>query len=162
MTVDLEVSDLGGGVSRVTHKLPWALDHVHCYVIHEPDGVSVIDAGLGDERTLANWPRALAELGDPVVKRVIITHFHPDHIGASADAGRADGCPEVVQGRLDARLSAEMWVRDAPIEPYVGFFIRNGMPRDLAERSAAADTGEAVLPATPTGSWTTATPRARR
>ncbi len=35
-------------------------------------------------------------------------------------------------------------------EPYVRFFVQNGMPRDLAERSAAADTGEAVDPAPPT------------
>ena len=30
------IADLGGGVHRVTQRLPWALDHVHCYAIEDP------------------------------------------------------------------------------------------------------------------------------
>ena len=144
------ICDLGGGVVRVTHSLPWALDHVHCYVVDEGDRVTVIDAGLGDARTVAAWRLALAELGNPRVGRVIITHFHPDHIGASAALVELTGAAEVVQGELDARISAAVWAPDAPAEPYVRFFIEHGMPGELAERSAEADSGSAVHPAAPT------------
>ena len=40
------VTDLGGGVHRVTLPLPWALDHVHCYAIADDDGWTIVDAGL--------------------------------------------------------------------------------------------------------------------
>lgn len=144
------ICDLGGGVVRVTHSLPWALDHVHCYVVDEGDRVTVIDAGLGDARTVAGWRLALAELGNPRVERVIVTHFHPDHIGAGAALVELTGAAEVVQGELDARISAAVWAPDALAEPYVRFFVEHGMPRGLAERSAEADSGSAVHPATPT------------
>ena len=32
------VTDLGGGAHRVTLPLPWALDHVHCYLLRRPSG----------------------------------------------------------------------------------------------------------------------------
>jgi len=35
--VRAELTDLGGGVVRVTLPLPWALDHVHCYALASPD-----------------------------------------------------------------------------------------------------------------------------
>ena len=143
------ISDLGGRITRVTHALPWALDHVHCYVVDEGDRATVIDCGLGDQRTLESWRRALEALGWPRVDRVIITHFHPDHIGASAALVDLTGAPHVVQGRLDAELSASVWTSTAPLEPYVDFFIEHGMPEQLARRSAEADTGSDVTLASP-------------
>jgi len=144
------ISDLGSGVARVTHALPWALDHVHCYVVDEGDSATVIDCGLGDERTVESWRLALAGLGAPPVGRVIITHFHPDHIGASAALVELTGAPDVVQGRLDAALSVAVWASGESIDPYVEFFVENGMPEPLARRSAEADTGSDVRLATPT------------
>jgi glyoxylase-like metal-dependent hydrolase (beta-lactamase superfamily II) len=144
------ISDLGGGVTRVTHALPWALDHVHCYVVNDGEAVTVIDCGLGDERTVESWRLALAELGSPTVARVIVTHFHPDHIGAGATLVELTGAPAVVQGRLDAELSAAVWTSGESIDPYVAFFIQNGMPEQLARRSAEADAGSDVRLATPT------------
>ena len=45
------IADLGGGVHRVTLPLPWALDHVHCYAVDDPDGWTIFDAGLGTPGT---------------------------------------------------------------------------------------------------------------
>src|SRR2546421_9344603 len=82
--VDAELTDLGGGVTRVTLPLPWALDHVHCYAVADADGLTIVDAGLGDPGTLARWRGALAELGGGPVRRLVITHYHPDHLRGSA------------------------------------------------------------------------------
>ena len=68
---------------RVTQPLPWALDHVHCYAVDDADGWTLIDCGLGTPGTGRRWEQALALLGHPRVRRLVITHYHPDHIGAS-------------------------------------------------------------------------------
>src|SRR5215470_12106557 len=96
--VDAELTDLGGGVTQVTMPLPWALDHVHCYAVADPQGWTLIDAGLGTRSTAQWWAQALGELGRPPVRRLVITHYHPDHIGGSGDLAELTGAGEVVQG----------------------------------------------------------------
>ena len=90
--------DLGGGVHRVTQPLPWALDHVHCYAVDDADGWTLIDCGLGTPGTGRRWEQALALLGHPHVRRLVITHYHPDHIGASTRLAELTGAEEIVQG----------------------------------------------------------------
>ena len=79
-----EVVELAGGVVRVTQPLPWALDHVHCYGLRSPDGWTLVDAGLGTPGTIERWHAVLANLDGPVAG-VVVTHYHPDHLGAAAE-----------------------------------------------------------------------------
>jgi glyoxylase-like metal-dependent hydrolase (beta-lactamase superfamily II) len=142
-------TELEPGLLQVTMPLPWALDHVHCYLLAGADGWTVIDAGLGTEQTLAWWEQVLGDLGDPRVERIVITHYHPDHLGASAGLARLTGAHEVVQGRLDRELSVAAWEDgdDAEFERYLRL---HGMPDDLAAASTRAEGGTAVHPAKPT------------
>jgi glyoxylase-like metal-dependent hydrolase (beta-lactamase superfamily II) len=102
----VQLAAVGAGIHRVTLALPWALDHVHCYALEDPDGWTLVDCGLGTPESEQGWREALARLGSPKVRRVVITHFHSDHIGASAPLVALTGAEEVVQG-VDDRASAE-------------------------------------------------------
>jgi len=99
-------TELEPGLVQVTMPLPWALDHVHCYLLEGREGWTVVDAGLGTDQTLAWWEQVL---GGRRVARIVITHYHPDHLGASAGLARLTGAAEVVQGRLDRDLSVAAW-----------------------------------------------------
>ena len=145
--MDAALTDLGEGIVRVTLPLPWALDHVHCYAVADPGGWTLVDAGLGSNRTLAAWDEALAELGSPPVRRVLITHYHPDHLGAAARLAAATGATEVVQGRYDAQLSEQVWGDDADNEEFTAYLIRHGMPKEMARRSTEDENRLAVSPA---------------
>src|SRR5688572_23335063 len=61
------------------------------YLIEDPDGLTIIDAGM----PLAHRPilRQLAGVGRSPgdVKRIIITHAHPDHVGALPALARLTG-----------------------------------------------------------------------
>jgi glyoxylase-like metal-dependent hydrolase (beta-lactamase superfamily II) len=113
-----EITDLGGGVHRVTHPLPYALDHVHTYAIEDADGWTIVDAGHvweAEER----WRAALDELGSPHVARLVITHYHPDHIGGSRALQELTGA-QVVQGRHDLAVTERMYGggrMNVPIKP---------------------------------------------
>jgi glyoxylase-like metal-dependent hydrolase (beta-lactamase superfamily II) len=145
--MDAALTDLGEGIVRVTLPLPWALDHVHCYAIADPGGWTLVDTGLGSNRTLAAWDEALAELGSPPVRRVLITHYHPDHLGAASRLAAATGATEVVQGRYDAELSEQVWGDEADNEGFTRYLIRHGMPEELARRSTEDESRLAVSPA---------------
>lgn len=143
------VTDLGSGVIRVTQPLPWALDHVHCYALVDPEGWTLIDAGLGTPGSLRRWTETLEGLGSPDVRRIVVTHYHPDHLGGAAALAELTGAPEVVQGALDAKLSQLTWV-DLDEPAFLAFLRLHGMPEELAMASAAAEARMPVTPVTPT------------
>ncbi|MGI9421317.1 MAG: MBL fold metallo-hydrolase [Geminicoccaceae bacterium] len=77
-------------------KLPFALDHVNVWLLRDGDGWTLIDTGIDDWPTRDHWSERLEELleGRPL-RRLIATHFHPDHMGLA--------------GWLCERTSADFW-----------------------------------------------------
>jgi len=80
--------------------LPFALDHINLWLLeggtHDGEGWTIIDCGLGNEATRALWERIFAgRLEGKPVRRVILTHYHPDHMGNAA--------------WLTQRLGAQFW-----------------------------------------------------
>ena len=112
------------------------------------DGWTLIDAGLGTEATLGWWRQVLDGLGG-AVRRIVITHYHPDHLGASAALARITGAPEVVQGSLDRELSVAAW-QDEDDGSFQRYLRDHGMPAELAKASARAEIATAVELAVPT------------
>jgi glyoxylase-like metal-dependent hydrolase (beta-lactamase superfamily II) len=57
----------------------------HAYLWHDPDGPTLIDTGLpGSAPHIA---AAIHQVGYQAadLRRLVLTHFHPDHIGAAAE-----------------------------------------------------------------------------
>jgi glyoxylase-like metal-dependent hydrolase (beta-lactamase superfamily II) len=144
------ITDLGQGVHRVTQPLPWALDHVHCYAVQEPDGWTIIDTGLGTPGTTERWREALVELGSPTVRRIIVTHYHPDHIGAGAPLAELTGATSVVQGRIDHERVYAAFIDPEATVRFEAYLRSMGMPDDLAATSAEDERELPYFPATPT------------
>ncbi|MGI9117195.1 MAG: MBL fold metallo-hydrolase [Gaiellales bacterium] len=149
MSREVEVADLGGGAHRVTMPLPWALDHVHCYALEGPDGWTIIDAGLGTPGTVRRWQEALVQLGNPTVQRLVVTHYHPDHVGCAgllADLVEPD---EIVQGSVDAALCRNAWV-DIDLEGIYDHMHGHGMSAEMAREAADDEGGSPVTIPAPT------------
>ncbi len=101
----LQVND---GVLRLTQPLALGIDHVHCYVLRSSDGGwLLVDTGLGLPDAEARWTPVLAALDGPV-EHVVVTHFHPDHVGGSRDAAELTAAP-VHQGRIDYEYCVRTW-----------------------------------------------------
>ncbi|MFA7429056.1 MAG: MBL fold metallo-hydrolase [Rhodospirillaceae bacterium] len=74
--------EVAPGVSWLRMPLPFALDHINLWVLEDGDGVTLVDTGVANDATKALWDTLLAgPLAERTVKRVIATHFHPDHMG---------------------------------------------------------------------------------
>ena len=89
---------------------------VNCYLIADPDGLTLIDTGLA--RNLNKVLKTIAGLnrqpGD--LKRIILTHSDGDHVGALADLKAASGArayasPIEAQAIEVARRSRELKVQ---------------------------------------------------
>jgi glyoxylase-like metal-dependent hydrolase (beta-lactamase superfamily II) len=68
------------GIYWLSMPLPFALDHINLWLVDEDDGWTVIDTGIGNAATRDLWGQILSK----PVKRVIVTHYHPDHAGNAA------------------------------------------------------------------------------
>lgn len=80
------------GIFWLRARLPLALNHVNLWLCDDGDGWTIVDTGYGDPPTWQMWEAALGGLlaGRPV-HRVLVTHFHPDHVGQAGALCRASG-----------------------------------------------------------------------
>jgi glyoxylase-like metal-dependent hydrolase (beta-lactamase superfamily II) len=74
--------EIAPGVWWLRMLLPFALNHINLWLLEDGDGWTIVDTGLGDEATRAHWEQVFtARLGGRPVRRVLVTHYHPDHAG---------------------------------------------------------------------------------
>jgi len=132
-------TEVAEGVLWLRLPLPMKLDHVNVFALDGGDGWTLVDAGLDWKRGRAAWEAALAgPLAGRPVRRVLVTHYHPDHVGL-AGWFRAEHGAEIVATRttwLFARM-LQLDVQERPAPEAVAFWRRAGMPEAmLAQRMA--------------------------
>ncbi|HVY14600.1 MAG TPA: MBL fold metallo-hydrolase [Rhodopila sp.] len=70
------------GIRWLRLPLPYRLDHVNIYLLETGDGWTALDTGLGTDACRQAWDAALAgPLAGQPLKSLIVSHFHPDHVG---------------------------------------------------------------------------------
>lgn len=70
--------EVAPGLRWLRMPLPFQLDHINLWLLAEGGNWAIVDCGYGDEITRSLWHGVLAEHRP---SRVLVTHFHPDHIG---------------------------------------------------------------------------------
>ena len=125
------MEELPGDLRRVTMPLPSRPGHVHCYLLPVDDGFMLVDTGLGLPDAAELWAAELEQLPAPVTT-VFVTHFHPDHLGATADVRDLTGA-RVVQGTLDAEQAAMTWGSEEWSSHLADWYRRNGVPDQVTE-----------------------------
>jgi glyoxylase-like metal-dependent hydrolase (beta-lactamase superfamily II) len=77
-----DVQPIAPGVLWLRMPLPFALDHINLWLLEDGPGWTIVDTGYAMPETRAAWERVFAaHLGGRPVERVIVTHYHPDHVG---------------------------------------------------------------------------------
>jgi glyoxylase-like metal-dependent hydrolase (beta-lactamase superfamily II) len=122
------MQELPGGIRRLTFPLPLGIDHVHCYLLPGSDGWTLVDTGLGLPDAAARWESALDGVE---VARIVITHFHPDHVGGGEDARTLTGAI-VHQGADDYEQCLRVWGSEDWSERLADYLQRHGLPDAIA------------------------------
>lgn len=92
-----EPFEVADGVYWLRVPLPIALDHINLWLLRDGDGWTIVDSGYDHPMCKNVWQQVFDTFLNPTtVKRVIVTHFHPDHIGLASWLARRCGCPILI------------------------------------------------------------------
>lgn len=84
--------EIAPGVFWLRMPLPFQLDHVNLWLLRDGAGWVIVDTGFPGDEVRSTWERILAELDGPV-SGLIVTHFHPDHLGLATWLMERTGAP---------------------------------------------------------------------
>ncbi|MSP97168.1 MAG: MBL fold metallo-hydrolase [Betaproteobacteria bacterium] len=86
------------GVRWLRMLLPFALDHINLWLLDDDvngePGFTIVDCGLSNDATRAAWRRIFDthQVSAKSARRLIVTHYHPDHAGNAAWLVERFGC----------------------------------------------------------------------
>lgn len=145
-----EAREVAPGIFWLRMELPFALNHINLWLLDDDDGWTLIDTGYNTDETRERWEGYFDSLldGRPL-KRIIVTHFHPDHVSLA--------------GWLIEKFDADIWMTysewmqaqlnrhggpTADIEARLAFYTENGMGEEGVQgyRNTRPDFSRIILP----------------
>lgn len=133
--------EIASGVFWLRLAQPLALDHVNCYLLEDYGGWTLIDTGVGGARAHEQWDALLGGvLNGMSIRRILTTHAHPDHIGASGWLSRRFNAPVYSNAAELERLRLMLRPFDPPeVERGSRFYRLHGMDPAAASFLALQD-----------------------
>src|SRR5512145_950616 len=135
--------EVAPGIHWLSMPLPFALDHINLWLVEDDGGWTIIDTGIGNPETRALWEKIL---GSKRVKRVIVTHYHPDHAGNAAWLCQRHGVELwMTQGEYLTAHAVRTSTAGYTAEAVLAVFRRNGLDESRAAAMASGRNRYAAL-----------------
>jgi glyoxylase-like metal-dependent hydrolase (beta-lactamase superfamily II) len=124
-----ELTEVADGIFWVRVPLPFRLNHINVYLIDDGDGWVVLDTGIANKATRDLWEALLSgPLAGRKLTRLIVTHYHPDHIGLAGWLAERFGLPLLTtQTTYLQCLNISLSPGALDAKPYHDFYLRNGL-----------------------------------
>jgi glyoxylase-like metal-dependent hydrolase (beta-lactamase superfamily II) len=124
------------GIHWLRMPLPFGLDHINLWALEDEAGWAIVDTGVNLPGTRALWEALFAgPMAGRPVSRVIVTHYHPDHIGLAGWLCERWGVPlEIARTEYLLARTLTLDIRDAPPPEAVDFSVRAGWPPEAVEQ----------------------------
>lgn len=122
---------LATGIHRLSLPMRANPGHVNSYLLCDDDGLVIVDTGHPTEKAQAAWSSVLdGPLARAGVRRILLTHAHPDHAGNAQWLAERTGAP-VLLADIEKDALHRLWrgsVKQAP--EVTAFFRRWGVPEE--------------------------------
>ena len=136
--------EVAPGILWLRLALPFPLNHVNIYLLEDGPGWTVLDTGINDARSRAWWEALLTSgaLADRKPTRLIVTHFHPDHVGLAGWLAERCGI-ELVMSRTEY-LTTQLhrrWTEAPEIEAHRAYYADCGLDGGASAAMLERDIG---------------------
>ena len=142
-----EAAEVAESVYQLKVPVPFPLVFVSVYLVEGDDDWTIIDTGYDYPEGREVWESGARQVGldlEHDVGRIVVTHFHPDHLGLARWLQERSGAPVyMLEGEI--HHSREVW-SNPDHASFAGHLVRGGMDRALAERAAAQMRAKLSLP----------------
>ena len=92
-----ETMPIADGVFWLRMHLPFSLSHINLWLLEDDQGWTVVDTGVNVDECRQIWEATFeSRMARKAVRRVLVTHLHPDHVGCA--------------GWLAERFDAPLWM----------------------------------------------------
>lgn len=87
--------ELAEGIFLLRLPLPFALNHINVYLLRESDGWTLVDTGIDTPASRDVWNAVFGSslFAQGPLRRIVVTHHHPDHIGLAGWLAERFGVP---------------------------------------------------------------------
>jgi glyoxylase-like metal-dependent hydrolase (beta-lactamase superfamily II) len=136
--------EVASGVHWLRMPLPFKLDHINLWLLEDNDedgdGWTIVDTGINLDEVRNTWKSILATRISRVkpLKRIVVTHFHPDHFGLAGWLTKNSSAPlwmpreEWAQARI---LSLETNANSRDV--FTRFYQAAGFDEDMLAKAKA-------------------------
>jgi glyoxylase-like metal-dependent hydrolase (beta-lactamase superfamily II) len=132
-----EAAPVADDVWQLKLPVPFPLRFVSVYLVEGNDGWTLVDAGYDYPPARAAWESGATTAGCDLAQnivRIVVTHFHPDHIGAARWLHERTGAPVCMMER-EIPFARKLW-GSSDVGPFVQYLVRHGMSPAAAGSTA--------------------------
>ncbi|MCX8502030.1 MAG: MBL fold metallo-hydrolase, partial [Alphaproteobacteria bacterium] len=135
-------TEVAARLSWVRLPLPFALNHINCWIFGAPEDCAIIDAGHYDARTKSIWQPLIARRR---VEQTVVTHYHPDHLGCAAWIQEQTGASVLISADEYRVAQESRAMSDADEAQYrLEFFRRHGLGGKALDDQAGLSFGYGI------------------
>ena len=130
---ELNLSEMAAGVFELRLPIPFEDGLVNVFLFTDGDELDLLDCGMNSEESVDAIHSAVKALGAKSIRRLVVTHIHPDHYGA-AGVFAGDGGADLSLHRLEVPLVTPRYIElDQLVKEVHRYLLVNGVPPDEAE-----------------------------
>jgi glyoxylase-like metal-dependent hydrolase (beta-lactamase superfamily II) len=150
---EAHLNQIAPGIHELILPIPWVEGAVNCFLFSRDGQVDLLDCGIQTDDSVATVLAAIEEVGGhgARLRRLVITHIHPDHFGAAGALKEETGA-ELYMHRLEVPMVNPRYLELEQLVVEVGRHLRqNGVPEaeSIQLQNASRAMREFVRPGEP-------------
>jgi len=133
VATQLAMTEMAEGVFELRLPIPFEDGLVNVFLFTDGAQADLLDCGMNSEESVEIIRLAMRHLGAARLRRLLVTHIHPDHYGAAGTLA-GEGRAELYIHRLEVPLVHPRYVElDHLVHEVHTYLLVNGVPVDEAE-----------------------------
>src|SRR6202049_924227 len=130
---ELGPTEVAANVFELRLPIPFEDGHVNVFLFPDGDETDLLDCGMNTEESVEEIRAAVKQIGAKRIRRLVVTHIHPDHYGA-AGVFAGEGGADLYLHRLEVALVNPRYVElEHLVEEVRRYLLINGVPAGETE-----------------------------